>query len=224
MIKEKNKSNKNKLIYIPIILILAAGLIVLIGTASAKFIKDIPLPGKIKISASLADKIEVYEHKVERQDDGSYILGEDTTESNEYELMPGVDVPKDPTVKITGYSGMPAYVYIKVESTLPATVSYQIDETIWTSLGDGVYYRSLTAADKTESGIIEYKILKQIANGNELQVSDKLDRQTNASLDFTAYIAQRTAASASSEDAAAVFTAMTAPAATTTTTTTTEGE
>ncbi|MBO4423088.1 MAG: hypothetical protein J5879_06590 [Clostridia bacterium] len=181
----------------------------LIGTASAKFIKDIPLTGKIKISASLADDIKVYEHKAERQDDGSYILGEDTTESNEYELMPGVDVPKDPTVKIKGYSGMPAYVYIKVESTLPDTVSYQIDETIWTTLGNGLYYRSLTAADKTESGIIEYKILKQIANGNELQVSDRLARETNASLDFTAYIAQRTAESASVEDAAAVFTKIT---------------
>ncbi len=181
------------------VLMIALSLIVvsaaIAGVVSAKYIKQVQTPEKITVSAKLAEDIKVFEHVVTRQSDGSYITAEETTDAQAYVLMPGVDVPKDPTVIITGYTGMPAYVFVKIESDLPAPgtdgvkeIDYTVDST-WTALGEtypGVYYKTI-GIDDASNGVVEIPVLS-----GDLVVSEKLQRpQGPFSLSFTAYIAQK---------------------------------
>ena len=66
---------------------------------------------------------------------GFYALNSTLVQTNEYVVVPGVDLPKDPFVKVTPAAN--AYVYIAVSSTLPEGMSYKIDGTQWTELKNG---------------------------------------------------------------------------------------
>ena len=198
---EKRMNKKTKLIIVASALLLTAVLAVIGGSVAAKYIKEQRLPGSIKLEAELAESIEVFEHKADRQDDGTYVLLEgtanETTEGiDDYMLMPGVDVPKDPTVRVTGYTGIPAYVFIEV--TVPEDevevfeeyVAYSVTDN-WSELDStaypGVWYTTLGADD---AGNVEIPVLAEVVDGCQLQISDTLPRGTTASLSFTAYIGQ----------------------------------
>ena len=180
------------------VLIIALSLVVVgatvAGVVSAKYIKQIRTDGSITVSAKLADSIEVKEHEATRNTDGTYTLGTAEVTSNSYMLMPGVDIPKDPFVRVTGYTGMPAYLFVKVESTLPDNVTFALANG-WTALPDnaGVYYRELENSVPAQ-GALEIPVLAADNSGNTLTVSDKLVRPGQAyTLSFTAYIAQKVA-------------------------------
>ena len=189
---EKRMNRKTKLIIVASALLLTAVLAVIGGSVAAKYIKEQQIPGKIKLEAELAESIEVYEHVPSRQTDGTYVLSDtdETKTGYEYVLMPGVDVPKDPTVRVTGYTGIPAYLFVKVEGTMPATVTYAVDTAKWTALGTdypGVWYTTLGASD---AGDVEVPVLAEVVTGCQLQVSDALPRESTGSLSFKAYIGQ----------------------------------
>ncbi|MBP5269334.1 MAG: hypothetical protein ILO42_00085 [Clostridia bacterium] len=181
------------------VLIIALSLVVVgatvAGVVSAKYIKQIRTDGSITVSAKLAESIEVKEHQATRNTDGTYTLGTSEVTSNSYMLMPGVDIPKDPFVRVTGYTGMPAYLFVKVESTLPDNVTFA-PANGWTALPDnaGVYYRELGKNSVPAQGALEIPVLAADNSGNTLTVSDKLVRPGQAyTLSFTAYIAQKVA-------------------------------
>ncbi len=155
------------------------------------------VPVTITVNADLAEKLEVKEHVAERQASGEYVLGSDFTTANTYHLMPGVDIPKDPKVYVTGKTEIPAYLYIEVVDNTGIVYSYQIDSR-WTELTnvsgkhDGrvfVYQnRSITDAD-TEQGTLTVGILKD----NRITASPDLDLTSDyedATLTFYAYMAQ----------------------------------
>jgi len=152
--------------------------------AVAKYIKDVPFEGQVTFTAALAESLTLTESEANRNPDGTYSL--DTSkpvENNTYTLMPGVDVPKDPKITIKGKTAIPAYLYVEVNSTLPEGVTYALTGK-WTLLEghSNVYYYNdvLPTGDSTV----------QILNNNTVYVSDKIPRDTVATLTFRAYLFQ----------------------------------
>ena len=68
--------------------------------------------------------------------DGRFELTSDTTmQGNEYLLLPGVNIPKDPTVIVDGLQS-DAYLYIQVTGKLPDGLKYSIDANEWEPLAN----------------------------------------------------------------------------------------
>ena len=201
------KRDKRKLLSLLLVAILAMAAVA--GTVYAKYAGEQKLSGKITVSAKLATDLEIFEHQATRQTNGTYTLGTTEVAENSYVLMPGVDVPKDPTVRVTGYTGMDAYLYIEVvgeEKTDP--VYFEVDTQKWTALtgetgpnGGKLYYKALGASDKADEILVE--ILKKLtdADNKQVRVSDTLPRTADLDVSFYAYIGQKLTA-----DAAADFT------------------
>ena len=111
----------------------------------------------------------------------------------DYKIIPGKDIPKDPTVTVKGGSE-DCWLFVKVEQTgtfVANKVTYAIDKD-WTALeGEkGVYYRKVAAVTAdTDFSVLE---------GNKITVKDTLTKgdikdiaATNPTLTFTAYAVQK---------------------------------
>ncbi|MBR4881428.1 MAG: hypothetical protein IKU19_05805 [Clostridia bacterium] len=169
----------------------------------AKYVQKDTLTGTANISAKLGN-IELLESKAIKNDDGSYTLDvNDPVTSNEYSVvLPGYDIPKDPYVKITNKSSIPAYVYVEVVDTNleAAKITYEIASN-WkliegvTGQNGGDLYVYVTSVVNDENRI---EILKE----NKIIVSQKLDKNaTDLNLSFYAYMAE----TASGADAKAAY-------------------
>ena len=164
----------------------------------AKYIKKTDFEGNtVTIQANLAEDFTLTESKANRTEMGDYVL--DTTTpvmTNQYVLMPGVDIPKDPTIKITGKTALPAYLYVEVVDNIsdPA-VTYSLADW-WKKLdieGRNIYVYcedsaplALTDANTPDS--------IQIIEGNTVYVSQTLDHSASAksfSIKFYAYLLQK---------------------------------
>lgn len=153
-----------------------AGLILLTALtgAYAKYVTERSLTGTLTVTADIGT-VTVQEHKAVPQSDGSYTLsGETTTDGNTYSVvLPGLNLPKDPHVVISGVTAdIPVYVFIKVETdTLPDTMTYELHDD-WKPVDDytDVYVYSDTngPVQVTENQTI------YILTNNEIVVSQKL--------------------------------------------------
>lgn len=119
--------------------------------------------------------------------DNVFVVGEGigltlTETTDEYVVEPGAIIAKDPTVTVTSNGGG-CWVFVKVESTLPEYVKYEIDK-VWTAVDgyDGVYY--IENADE-----VAYAVLSNNQVTVDSDVSDVADAN-NATLSFTAYAIQ----------------------------------
>lgn len=141
----------------------------------------------------------LWEHKAEDDNgDGVYTLDNSAkVTSNSYSILPGVTIPKDPTVDVVGLEEH-AYLYIKVTSTLPTGLTYAIDSANWTALPgyDGVYVYS---GEYAENNIIKAtnaakkSFTATILTGNQIVVaSNYADTSDNITLSFEAYMVQAT--------------------------------
>lgn len=162
----------------------------------AKYIKKTDFEGNtVTIQANLAEDFTLTESKANRTEMGDYVL--DTTtpvETNQYVLMPGVDIPKDPTIKITGKTALPAYLYVEVVASVPNTVTYALTAD-WAELsgitgpkGGKVYVYNETVDGSTAN--MEIQLIK----GNTVYVSQTLDHSADAksfSIKFYAYLLQK---------------------------------
>ena len=163
----------------------------------AKYIKKTDFEGNtVTIQANLAEDFTLTESKANRTEMGDYVL--DTTTpvmTNQYVLMPGVDIPKDPTIKITGKTALPAYLYVEVVDNIsdPA-VTYSLAD--WWQLlagvtgpnGGKVYVYNETVDGSTAN--MEVQLIK----GNTVYVSQTLDHSASAkpfSIKFYAYLLQK---------------------------------
>lgn len=115
--------------WLPSLLIFAVLLASLAGGAVyAKYVTQKQFDGSVIITANLGT-ITLLEHKAERNADGSYRLLETTTDKNEYIIIPGLDIPKDPFVTVDKQSPIPVYVFVEVVSKLDGSaVSCEVDE------------------------------------------------------------------------------------------------
>lgn len=204
----------------------ASGLLILVvllasvagGAAYAKYVTDVKLnQNKVTINASLGT-IELIEHKAVRLVNGDYDLLDDTayavgTEqhqhvtANAYILLPGLDIPKDPFVRITGKTTIEAYVFVEVVGELDddSGITYSLTAD-WTKLEnvtgahDGTVYVYKAAITNTfgDKGNGDIQILKD----NTVYVSQYLDKSVK-DLTLTFYACMYETASGS--DAASVY-------------------
>lgn len=149
-------------------------------------------------SANLVSSITLLESVATEQADGTYQLGtEKTANSQTYNVLPGVDLPKDPTITITDLEEY-AYLYINVDDQLASKLDWELD-TDWTAVGDaypGVYYYTGSSA---VNGVLQGNTEKPdfsigIIKDNQVQVADDYaaeDGKANT-LSFTAYLVQAT--------------------------------
>lgn len=158
-----------------------------IGTALAKYVTQAELKGTVTISADLGS-IAVLEHEAIRNPDGSYSLGDKTTAENTYYLLPGLDIFKDPFVRIAGKTEtceIGAYVYLVMDTnfTPSATgVSFTLLD-CWKELDDhdNVYVYSDTNGDPiTVTKDMDIYILKD----NKVWVSQKLNTNIDGTLNL----------------------------------------
>lgn len=178
--------------------------------AVAKYIKDIPFTGNVTFKADLVGEFTLTESEAKRNTDGTYSLDTSkSVESNTYTLMPGVDVPKDPKITITGKTTVPAYLYVEVCPDLPATdtVTYGIMPH-WKALGikgphggDVYVYAYPDGTVIILDGTVKDLTIR-ILDKDTLYVSDQLDRGTTATMTFYGYMAQQV----SGRDEKATFT------------------
>jgi len=141
----------------------------------------------------------LWEHKaVDTDGDGVYTLDNSTeVTSNSYSILPGVNIPKDPTVDVVGLEEH-AYLYIKVTSTLPEGLTYSIDSENWTALSgyDGVYVYSGSNAENNivKATNAELKTFTAtILTGNQIVVADNYSgTNDDIKLSFDAYMVQAT--------------------------------
>lgn len=153
------------------------------------------------------DDLKLYEHEAKQQADGSYKLDKTvpTVTQNEYTVMPGVNLPKDPTVEVTKAEG-PYYLFVEVtkgEKVDGTTLAYTVSSSNWVKL-DGITDREVYAyktADGTDPAILSKElaatpVLATIGNtDNTITVADdnaKISELTeaNSALTFKAYACQ----------------------------------
>ena len=142
--------------------------------------------------------IDLYEHKYNAS---TNTLGDDKIrdDSNKYKIIPGVNLPKDPTVEVKANSEA-CWLFVKVEKTgtfVEGRVSYEIAEG-WSALDGqaGVYYREVGATGQSAQ---TFGVLKQTTvdgKTHAITVSDQLTKtdvngQGNVTLKFTAYAVQK---------------------------------
>lgn len=146
--------------------------------------------------------IELFEHKYNpsnnQLDMNTKVTAND--QNDNYKIIPGVDLPKDPTVEVKANSEK-CWLFVKVDPSkaFVSGVTYTIDSG-WTA-GDGagegkngvpvgVYYREVDAA--TAKAGTTFGILTD----NKITVSDSLTKaqvqnQGTVTLKFTAYAVQK---------------------------------
>ncbi len=189
----KNRRNvSNKTVAILLALVLAIGCAVG-GTLAWLISKTEPVVNTFTYGDI---NIDLYEHEYNAREN---TLGtEKTTKVDNYKIIPGVDLPKDPTVEVKANSEA-CWLFVKVEKeNWNNKVTYEIADG-WTALTGqtGVYYREVEAA--TAKAGVPYYILKgdtTYANG-VVTVSENLTKAevnsiaTQPKLTFTAYAVQK---------------------------------
>lgn len=111
-----------------------------------------------------------------------------------YKMVPGDILDKDPTVTVLAGSE-PSWVFVKVEkiNDVDAFLTYSIDTSVWTPLGDdypGVYYKveGATSTDTPYNVLVGNKVtVKPEVTKSQL---DALTESNYPQLKFTAYAIQ----------------------------------
>lgn len=181
-----------------LVLVLAVAVAAVASAVTAKYVGQKDVKATIGLKADLAESITVYEHVANRQTDGSYELDSSaiTEEGQTYMLMPGVDIYKDPTVRVTGYTGLPAYLFVVTEvSEYGDALGFNMASG-WQSLSghSGVWYKELTSADipGEDETYKDYPVLETPADGYQITVYEGLPRGSKYTFAFKAYIGQKT--------------------------------
>ena len=176
----------------PALLVLA--LVIAISAAVwvyAKYIYQETIHGSLTITAKLGE-ITVLEHQAVRNKDGSYQLNANEVRENLYYLIPGLDIPKDPFVRLTDHSSLPVYVFIKVDTNLTGAhqVAYQL-RSCWQPVAGttNIYVYCVDDAPFPVTSDMEILILEN----NLVEVKQGLSVTGQVFLNFTAAMGQQDA-------------------------------
>lgn len=171
-----------------VVLVLAMAAVALIGSSLGKYVKTFTGEAKVSFSAELADELILRETLAERQTNGGYLLKTGTySDENEYTLLPGLNVPKDPHVIISGKTDIPAYLFVEVkenfEDNTSGQLSYELGEN-WLKVSDsGKDGRTVYVyADNGVAKVIDENIGSEpiyILKNNAFAVSQKLNHATS---------------------------------------------
>lgn len=169
----------------------------LCGLVYAKYIQQETLPGTVNVQANLG-QITLLEHKAVREDDGSYSLDpSETVTSNSYDLLPGLDIPKDPYVTVSNKTPIGAYVYVEVVSSLTGSaVTYEVDSS-WllldgvTGVNGGAVYVYTGGTGNALSVTTDFTA--NILNNNTVTVGQELLNGTTTNLGLTFHASMKQA-------------------------------
>lgn len=135
-------------------------------------------------------------HTESRLNENGYVVNA----RSDLKIIPGVDLPKDPTVTVKAGSEA-CWLFVKVEKSgtfVTNKVTYSIDDTVWTQLDNvaGVYYKKIETLTASET---DYNILKdkKVTVSQELtkgEINSIEEGQKNPTLTFKAYAVQLDAA------------------------------
>lgn len=140
--------------------------------------------------------------------------GDNNPNTNEYEMMPGQSITKDPEITVkSGSEEMWLFVKLEKSSNFDTFVEYEVAEG-WTALSgvDGVYYQHITAEDVAtadkEIAVIKNNTVtvKESVTKEQLNALDSGSSANYPTLTVTAYAVQY-AGNATAADAWAKVTA-----------------
>lgn len=190
----KNRRNvSNKTVAILLVLVLAIGCAVG-GTLAWLISKTDPV---VNIFTYGNINIDLYEHEYNAIE--NKLETKKVTKVDNYKIIPGVDLPKDPTVEVKANSEA-CWLFVKVkEGNWPTftntdgkkKVSYHIADG-WTALTSqtGVYYREVEAVTAdTPFGVLEGDKVTVSEDLTKTEVDELKDK--SPTLTFTAYAVQK---------------------------------
>ena len=151
-----------------------------VGSSLGKYKTTIELSSNVSFSAKLADELILQEHEAVHKTDGSYELNSNkVVTENSYVLIPGLNVPKDPHVVISGKTDIPAFLYVEVIDALGNdAISYNLAE-CWQKISDSgkyggevyVYAPGGTAAEITSDLTVNILLNDKIVVGQQLKLN-----------------------------------------------------
>ena len=202
---EKNRILPLVAIAVSAVALVTAAVSVATSGTKAKYTKAVTTQQvALTVNADLAASLEVKEHQLTGDYYDEYELSSDTlVESNAYVLMPGVSIPKDPKVYVTGKTSIPAYLYVEVVDSTNLVTSGENAAFVYSLTGDWTKLTEVTGKNGGE--VYVYNTVLQtegenvqnleipILTGNTITVTEKLNKGSNYSgtLTFYAYMAQK---------------------------------
>ena len=109
-----------------LLLILACSLVM--SGMLAKYTTQTAIANEVDYTNQLAESFKLLDIPVTQQEDGSYAVDTSAdaqpTSGFSYKLIPGITIPAAPYVEIKGKTEIPAYLYLEVENTGSADISF----------------------------------------------------------------------------------------------------
>lgn len=180
-----------------ILLLLAATLLcsLLIGGAVGKYLTRVPVRGQVTFTAKLAENVTLLEHAVIQDNTGKCTLNmNETTHVNNYLIIPGLDIPKDPWITVEGKTPLKAYLFLEVVETdsvsgdpdSASVITYSLEDH-WMKLNGVTGQNNGTVyvyAEDSNPKLLDHNnapdaFTVTILKSNTVQVSHKLITQCN---------------------------------------------
>lgn len=219
LMREAKRINMTKMFVMLLAFVLVAGASVAgtLAWLSAETTEVTNTFTSAELFANPKTQFTLWEHEATDEDkDGRYTLDKSNEVlGNTYDILPGVNIPKDPTVDIENLKEN-AYLYIKVTESLPNDLSYSIDSNNWDKLdekypgvwiykGDKAVNNVISASDDSKQTFL-VNVLTQIQDstyGNyAITVAPNYEGNNNAiTLTFDAYMVQATGNGANAKEA-----------------------
>lgn len=139
--------------------------------------------------------IKLQEKEVTAKEDGTYEIKENAPwkdEGYQYTVQPGVDLPKQPAVNVSGLDTQ-AYLFVGVKGETTNGFTWSVDTTKWSPLMNGNTqvvkdgYKIWVLTGNVQNGTYE------ILTGNKIVVNDEFVPSTltaDNNIEFQAYICQ----------------------------------
>lgn len=188
------KLNKQTIITSAILTFAICAGLMFVSFLYAKYIREFNFSGNVTISADLADTFTLLEHEVTQNSDGSYNVNEQTVTENTYYVLPGINIPKDPTITIEGKTSIPSYLFIEVVDNLDHNViTFDIDYSHWQVVqgaeplnGGTVYVFTIDGTPAVLDDKTNDELIKSIGiiKGNTLNVTSIAKDANGNDIDF----------------------------------------
>lgn len=139
--------------------------------------------------------IKLQEKEVTAKEDGTYEIKENAPwkdEGYQYTVQPGVDLPKQPAVNVSGLDTQ-AYLFVGVKGETTNGFTWSVDTTKWSPLMNG---NTQVVKDGYKIWVLTGNVQNasyEILTGNKIAVNDKFVPSTltaDNNIEFQAYICQ----------------------------------
>lgn len=173
----------------------------LAGVSYAKYRTTSLLTGQLQYTNQLAQSFVLTQKDRTVDPDGAYRADANTVQQVEYFLIPGITLPQEPSLQITGKTEIPAYLYVEVQAeNLDAKLSYRLT-------GDWIKLDGLKGAHGGQMYVYKNQLLTDQSQGLEdipildggLTLEDVPIAGQPETLSFYGYLLQATAEDTAAE-------------------------